>query len=235
MSNYRKMIQDQIDKTDSLKHPPAYNTEYKIWDNRNTKILVNCVDEDIVEVYEFAGATNQIAFDDTEYYHFFIQTIEEKKIALEIIIKELKNPDTLSSEVDFIGNYTIHPLIRKVSWTLFKDHHFAQAIEEALKCVISQTKIIMKEKCNNVYDGGDSMMNHAFGGTNRDPIISFNNHYTTEEKDEQKGFMYLFKGIVGVRNRKAHENITQSDPLKTFEYLALASLLLRLLELSKEY
>ncbi len=47
--------------------------------------------------------------------------------------------------------------------------------------------------------------------------------------------MYLFKGIVGIRNRKAHENVILDDPMRAIEYLALGSLLLRLLELSKNY
>ena len=32
---------------------------------------------------------------------------------------------------------------------------------------------------------------------------------------------------VGIRNPKAHENIQQSDPYKTLEYLAIASLLMK--------
>lgn len=42
--------------------------------------------------------------------------------------------------------------------------------------------------------------------------------------------MNLFKGIVGIRDKKAHLNYIQQDPLKTLEYLFLASLLMRLLD-----
>jgi hypothetical protein len=42
--------------------------------------------------------------------------------------------------------------------------------------------------------------------------------------------MFLFKGIVGIRNRKAHENIILDDPYRAIEYLTLASLLMRLLD-----
>jgi hypothetical protein len=42
--------------------------------------------------------------------------------------------------------------------------------------------------------------------------------------------MFLYKGIVGIRNRKAHDNVLLDDPNRAIEYLALASLLIRLLE-----
>jgi len=45
--------------------------------------------------------------------------------------------------------------------------------------------------------------------------------------------MFLFKGIVGLRNSKAHSNTLFDDPHRAHEYLALASLLLRLLEIAK--
>ncbi len=61
-------------------------------------------------------------------------------------------------------------------------------------------------------------------------ISKFFNLQTQEEKGEQKGIMFLFKGIVGIRNRKAHENVILDDPYKAIEYLALASLLMRLLD-----
>ena len=44
--------------------------------------------------------------------------------------------------------------------------------------------------------------------------------------------MFLFKGIVGLRNSKAHSNALFNDPSRVHEYLALASLLMRLLEIA---
>ena len=57
-----------------------------------------------------------------------------------------------------------------------------------------------------------------------------NNLNSKEERDEQKGFMFLYKGIVGIRNRKAHDNVILDDRQRAIEYLYLASLLIRLLE-----
>ena len=77
---------------------------------------------------------------------------------------------------------------------------------------------------------GDDLMNHVFGCDNQRPKIKFNSLKTSLEKAEQRGLMNLFKGIVGVRDRKAHLNFIQHDPLKTIEYLSFASLLMRLLD-----
>jgi uncharacterized protein (TIGR02391 family) len=77
-------------------------------------------------------------------------------------------------------------------------------------------------------------MNHAFGCDGRLPIVAFNSSTTDSERDEQKGIMYLFKGIVGLRNAKAHSNVLFEDPSRAHEYLALASLLMRLLEIAKK-
>jgi len=45
--------------------------------------------------------------------------------------------------------------------------------------------------------------------------------------------MYLFKGIAGLCNSKAHSDHPFDDPLVAHEYLALASLLMRMLEIAQ--
>jgi uncharacterized protein (TIGR02391 family) len=78
------------------------------------------------------------------------------------------------------------------------------------------------------------LMNRAFGCDKQTPVIQFNGLQSDAERDEQKGIMFLFKGIVGLRNSKAHSNTLFNDPSRAHEYLALASLLLRLFESAKK-
>jgi uncharacterized protein (TIGR02391 family) len=74
-------------------------------------------------------------------------------------------------------------------------------------------------------------MNQAFGSAGgRVPVIAFNSLSTEAEKDEQTGLMFLFKGMIGLRNSKAHSNRLFDDPLRAHDYLSLASLLIRLLD-----
>lgn len=157
--------------------------------------------------------------------------------SLGIIMKTLKSSTVFESrktikkevrELDY-SFYKFNSKIVKVSKKLFQDKHYPQAVEEAFKKVIKEVKQIVKNKSGQELDG-DSLMNRAFGCDNQIPIVRFNSLQTREEKDEQKGIMYLFKGIVGIRNRKAHDNVNLNDPYKAFEYLALASLLMRLLD-----
>ena len=75
-------------------------------------------------------------------------------------------------------------------------------------------------------------MNQAFGCDKQIPVIQSNSLQSDAERDEQRGIMFLFEGIVGLRNSKAHSNTLFDDPSRAHEYLALASLLMRLLEIA---
>lgn len=125
---------------------------------------------------------------------------------------------------------TLHTAVEEVSLALYKDAHYAQAVTAALVRVIAEVKTLMREKGESIWDGGDSMMNHAFGCDSQTPPIAFSDIATPEGKDEQRGILYLFKGIVGIRNRYSHENVTLEDAALAADYLSLASLLMRLLD-----
>lgn len=133
---------------------------------------------------------------------------------------------------ELFTRYDFHPRIKEVAFKQFEDGYFKEAIQNALVEVIDQVKIKTKHpKDANGHDlDGDSLMGHVFGCDGRTPAIKFNSLKTDLDKAEQRGIMNLFKGVVGVRDPKAHRNFLQNDPLKTIEYLSLASLLLRLLD-----
>jgi uncharacterized protein (TIGR02391 family) len=133
--------------------------------------------------------------------------------------------------------YDFHPKIKEVSLKQFSDGNFKEAIQNALVEVINQVKIRTGYPTNaNGKDlDGDDLMNRIFGCDNQVPQIKFNSLKTGLDKAEQRGIMNLFKGVVGIRDRKAHLNFIQNDHLKTIEYLSLASLLLRLLDEYPQY
>ena len=127
-----------------------------------------------------------------------------------------------------LSEYRFHAEIERVSGALFRDGHYKQAAFEAYIRVIDEVK--MRSALNL---DGDTLMNQAFSPeNNRVPAIKFNALSSDAEKDEQKGFMFLFKGIIGLRNFKAHSNQLFNDPSRAHEYLAMASLLMRMLELA---
>lgn len=145
-----------------------------------------------------------------------------------------KYPVSIKSNIKLklLENYDFHPKIKKVSIKQFEDGYFKEAIQNAFVEVIDQVKIKTgNPKSTNGRDlDGDDLMNHVFGCDNQQPKIKFNSLSSSLDKAEQRGLMNLFKGIVGVRDKKAHMNFVQNDFLKAIEYLSLASLLMRLLE-----
>jgi uncharacterized protein (TIGR02391 family) len=126
------------------------------------------------------------------------------------------------------GEYALHPEIERVSGALYRDGHYKQAALEAFIRVIDE----VKARSGLALDG-DPLVNQAFGCDNRQPVLQFNDLRTDAQRDEQKGFLFLFKGIVGLRNMKAHTNQLFDSPERGFEYLSLASLLMRLLEIAR--
>ena len=124
----------------------------------------------------------------------------------------------------------IHDAISAVSESLYRDGHYKNAALEAYIRVMNE----VKERSGISLDG-DKLMNQVFGCSgDHMPILRFNDLATEAERDEQQGIMYLFKGIVGLRNTKAHSNRLFTDPDRGYGYLALASLLLRLLEIAEK-
>jgi len=128
---------------------------------------------------------------------------------------------------------SIHPKIEIVAHGRYSSNQYADAVEAAFKEVIKRVKDHVRAKTNTRLDG-DRAVNRAFGFENQEPLLKFNSLNGDEEKDEQRGILNLFKGIVGIRNRKAHENVVLNDPRKAFEYITLASLLMRLLDQSMD-
>ena len=69
----------------------------------------------------------------------------------------------------------------------------------------------------------------------KSPILKLNQLRSVSDRDEQEGFMHLFAGAIqGIRNPKGHDEIIQTDALKTLEYLCLASLLAKTVDSSSE-
>jgi uncharacterized protein (TIGR02391 family) len=117
-----------------------------------------------------------------------------------------------------------HPEVIRASKSLFETQHYAQAIFEAFKAVNN----FVKQKTGLSLDGKD-LMAKVF--KEEGPIIKLNELKTRSEQDEQEGFRFLFMGaMVGIRNPKAHDNITQPDPHRALEYLGFASLLMKRIE-----
>jgi uncharacterized protein (TIGR02391 family) len=122
-----------------------------------------------------------------------------------------------------------HAEIEAVSRQLFQDGHYREAVLNSYIRVIEAVK-----HKSAIDDDGDGLMGKAFGcELSRLPKVQFNPCQTQAEIDEQKGIMFLFKGVVAIRNSKAHTIRLLDDEHRAREYVGLSSLLMRLLDIAK--
>lgn len=113
-------------------------------------------------------------------------------------------------------------LLRGTTRGLFMTGHYAQAVEEAFKCVDNFVKF--RSKRNDL--SGAKLMSAAFNPEN--PVLKLNSLVTQSEKAEQNGYMQLFVGcMIGIRNPRAHEHGFQDEAHEALELIVLAQHLLR--------
>lgn len=117
----------------------------------------------------------------------------------------------------------IHEDIIKVSRSKFEDGHYADSVESAFKETNARVKKIVIGKTGKELDGA-SLMTTAFS-VNK-PIISLDDLSSKSGQDIQQGYMQIFAGaMTGIRNPKAHDNITISKE-RAIHFIFLASLLM---------
>lgn len=114
------------------------------------------------------------------------------------------------------------PKVRK----LFDNGHGAEATFLAFKYV---EKVVQKHA--NVAEIGEKLMMTVFNPDG--PVLKLNGLTTLSEKDEQRGYRFVFAGaVVAIRNPGGHEVELSDDPDVCLDHLTFASLLLRRLERS---
>jgi uncharacterized protein (TIGR02391 family) len=119
----------------------------------------------------------------------------------------------------------LHPLVQEAAADLLRDGHPGAAILEAYKAI----ELRVKELAEDGDRSGRDLMAHAFRLTS--PAVALNRGESRSDRDEQEGFQHIFMGAMqGIRNPKAHDPFVPVDADRAFEYLALASLLMRRLD-----
>jgi len=118
----------------------------------------------------------------------------------------------------------IHESISHVAIDLFNDGYYSQASFEAFKFVDKEM-----QKASNSSETGFKLMMSALGGDT--PNVCLTPMASISEKDEQKGYQFLFAGsILAVRNPRAHDVLVKDDIDLCLDHLCLASFLIRKLE-----
>lgn len=164
----------------------------------------------------------------------------ERELTLELFSgvdkKEQGGIASKNINTELFSQYQLHPTVKKVAFQQFQNGFYKEAILNAFVEVINYVKEKsghpkINKNGKDVELDGDDLMNKVFAcDGDSTPVIKFNNLTSSLDRAEQRGLMYLYKGIVGIRDKKAHLNFIQNDPIRTIEYLSLASLLMRLLD-----
>jgi uncharacterized protein (TIGR02391 family) len=100
----------------------------------------------------------------------------------------------------------MHPEVIAVARSRFDTGHFADAVEAAFKHFNATVKKLAGSGIASDLDGAP-LMNKVFSPNK--PIIKLSDLSTATGKNIQNGYMQMFAGaMTGIRNPKAHENIT---------------------------
>lgn len=154
--------------------------------------------------------------------------IEAAKVQLETIkkgfVEELEDGGVTSAgkSLKAYEGLELHPKINLAAGQLFKDGHYSEAVEKAVKALNNLVRLN-----SGVEDkDGTQLMEAVFNPTK--PILKFNALADQSDRDEQKGYMMMFSGSVsGLRNPRAHK-IMVDDPEMALEFIAFVSLLAKL-------
>jgi uncharacterized protein (TIGR02391 family) len=120
----------------------------------------------------------------------------------------------------------LHQEIARAASQLYRDGHYSNAIEDAVKALNGLVRLR-----SGLDMDGVPLMQRAFSVNN--PILKFNDLSDESDRNEQVGFMNMFCGAVsGLRNPRAHGFI-HDDPERALEFIAFVSLLAKLLDEAK--
>jgi uncharacterized protein (TIGR02391 family) len=122
----------------------------------------------------------------------------------------------------------LHPEIERAVGNLYRDGHYANAVEDATKAL----NALVRMRSGVEDKDGSALMEAVFSPKN--PILKFNQLADASDINEQKGFMMMMSGAVaGLRNPRAHK-IIKDDPEMAMEYIAYVSLLAKLVDKSSK-
>lgn len=121
----------------------------------------------------------------------------------------------------------LHTEIERAAGQLYRDGHYASAIEDAVKALND----LVRMRSGAALDG-TTLMETVFSPNK--PVLKFNALADDSDRNEQKGFMMMFSGAVaGLRNPRAHKLI-KDDAEEALEFIAFVSLLAKLVDKAKK-
>ncbi|HUK08526.1 MAG TPA: TIGR02391 family protein [Stellaceae bacterium] len=247
VSEARTKIEGQIEKGRALIAAPANDLapqaseeDYRRWSDYNYEMLKR-----IFTTETYAKEYDDVHFLEPVYVrpaHMFRgdapapwqPKVQPRITCLQSIVERLElieapEPGEGSAErlLQAYEGLDLQPDIAFAASQLYRDGHYANAIEDAVKALIQRVRMR-----SGVEKDGVTLMEHVFSP--KAPILRFNDLRSPSDQDEQRGFMMLFSGAVtGLRNPRAHA-LKKDEPERALECIAFVSFLAKLLDETKK-
>jgi len=121
----------------------------------------------------------------------------------------------------------LHPKVTELAKERFEGGFYSDSVSVCLREINTIVKEYVREEINEELDG-IPLLERAF--SIRNPIITFADLDNENGRNIHKGYKKIFEGIfLGVRNPKAHANLTPNENI-TRHLLFLASFMFLKLE-----
>jgi uncharacterized protein (TIGR02391 family) len=144
--------------------------------------------------------------------------VESLGLLAQIRLLELNQQQSIQITVSIMG---LHPKIADRCQSSFMARKYDSAVLEAFKAV---EEAVREKAAAPATEFGVALVSYAMNPKN--PRLLF-----SAIPAEQEGYHALFRGAIGaLKNPLSHRSIGHSDPVRVFEHLAFASLLMRLID-----
>lgn len=157
-------------------------------------------------------------------YQSFSQVLEKMRSRRSAQLPEfgtIKAADERSNNDIEEFKFLLHPAIIEHALPQYRNGHLRDAVLDSIVAVFDLIR-----KRTGLTGDGDKLVEAAF--SLQRPHLVLSELDTPSGKDDQKGFIQIFKGAFqGIRNPKAHSLSHDLTPLKAAQYLVFASLLAR--------
>ena len=211
---------------------PLKEGQEDIWSTACLETIAATFGEASSHIYTFIGQVRYgVSHGDGSFDHYAedsdAKSIQRRIEILNTLVEQIDleigfeapSPTAVSTFWD-----DIHPSITRVAKGRYEACQFADCVEAALKEINGLVKDHVKRRTGDELDGAP-LMNKAFSP--KDPLVVFDDLSTESGRNIQQGYMQLFAGsMIGIRNPKAHANVT-IDNVRARHCLYLASLLAR--------
>ncbi len=225
MENKINIIDEMIDKIKQLiSNKEIVNYHNCVYKQFHKEVINFFCNNKLNNTVEWGQINRCLVYKSTQYL-----SLDEANyiiINLEKIKQIILNNDVEKNEFDSI----MHKEVIMVSKEKFFSEYYADSVESAYKQLNKKCKEIYFKITGEEKDGQD-LMNNMFSIKN--PKFIFENINTESGRNIQQGYHLIFAGVIsGIRNIKAHDNLTISKQ-DAYKKLVLASFLFEKIDTGK--